>query len=91
MIEVTKPLKLELDTPITFRHHHDRTTLFYFDIDRDEKVVIDSTEETDTQRRIDCYVTPAANVTKNKPPGPTNHIWQSEYGLCLVEIDPNTD
>ena len=48
MIEVTKPLKLELDTPITFRHHHDRTTLFYFDIDRDEKVVIDSTEETDT-------------------------------------------
>lgn len=84
-------MKLELGVPITFRHHHDRPTRFFFDVDCEAKFIIEHTEEVETLRCVNCYVTFDADVIKSGVPGPNNFTWRSEYGLSKVELDPNTD
>ena len=91
VIEVTEPMKLELGAPITFRHHHDRATQFFFDVDREAKFTIECTEEVENERRVDLYINVADDMSKKGVPGPKNFTWCSEYGLNDVELDPNTD
>ena len=87
-IVITEPYQLDRDTQVTFRHSHVKPTYFFFDLSGNEKVIIDSSEETYCTRSIDVYV---STDIENGQAGPDNYKWKSEYGPNQVEIDPNTD
>ena len=87
-IDITSPYRLERGATVCFRHSHSRPTHFYFDVNSNEKVILNSIEETYCTRTVDVFITAD---TANGQAGPNNHQWKSEYGPNTVEIDPNTD